>query len=180
MIRGVLFGVVLWGMLLFGGRWVYGQVSSTQVQICTATPNSTVAGAVTGCAPGNLSWGPLSGSSLTRTIVNGKQTWIAFNQLTPGNLVMVKGASWEPLSGLKITVPVASPPVSPPVVTPPTPAPDYSKITGFLVEHSSDAGASWESVAAWRVSSGPDKQCFRITPQEGNAVGPAMLVCPLP
>jgi hypothetical protein len=154
---------------------LHAQTPAAQVQICVGPTNSAVTGAVTGCAPVNLAWGPLTVSSLTRTVVNGKQTWLPFSQLTPGSVVMVKGIGWQPLSSVKITIPgvAAAQPPQPPVH-------DYSKITGFLVEHSPDGGASWESVAAWRVTSGLSVQCFKITPQEGTALGPVNIVCPIP
>jgi hypothetical protein len=59
--------------------------------------------------------------------------------------------------------------------------PDYTRITGYLIEQSYDAGASWDSIA---TTIGYPAQavahCFRITAKRQDGTGPPITVCPLP
>lgn len=104
-----------------------------QVQICTATANSTAAGNLVGCPKGSVSWGPKTTSDLTRTQVNGAQTWAAYSTLTAASQVVKKSnGQWAALGTITVTpTPTAgggsSGGTTPP--SPPTSPPSLSSIT---------------------------------------------------
>lgn len=68
-----------------------------------------------------------------------------------------------------------------PIVPPPPTGPDYTMITGYLIEQSYDAGKTWDSFNTQIIYPMQNiAHCFRVTANRKDGNGPPMISCPLP
>lgn len=92
--------------------------AAVNLQTCTVTPTS---GGVAGCPSVDVTYAPVSATTLVRSQVNNIQGWRAFSTLLPNDQVYAADGSWHVLGGLTVARSAPAPPVTtPPAQNPPT------------------------------------------------------------